>query len=230
MSKNIVAFSGGKDSTALALAMSPGYVLHTPTRNEPPSVATHIREIAGRLGAQLIIPPGPSLPELIDHFHALPNPRMRWCTRMIKIAPAKAWLAAHPEFKLAVAIRADEETREGIYDLPPDRYWHPFKEWGWGLKEVELCLSKCGVTVPERTDCAVCPYQRLGEWWRLWKNWSTLWHQGEAWEAEVGHTFRSPSRDTWPASMEGLRKRFEVGDVPRGLNGAPGKRCRVCTL
>lgn len=230
MIKDIVAFSGGKDSTALVLEMQPAQVLFTPTGNEPPDVLGHIRTIANRVGAEIVLPDAPSLNGLIHHFNAVPNPRMRWCTRMIKIDAAKAWLAAHPEFRLAVGIRADEDHREGIYDLPPERYWHPFKEWGWTLAEVEGCLARHSVVTPVRTDCAVCPYQRLGEWYRLWQKYPVLWAQGEAWEDMTGHTFRMPSRDTWPAAMEGLRKRFEAGDVPRGLNGAPGKRCRVCTL
>jgi 3'-phosphoadenosine 5'-phosphosulfate sulfotransferase (PAPS reductase)/FAD synthetase len=228
---NIVAFSGGKDSTALALAMCPRYLLHTPTANELPAVARHVRDIARRCVSELIIPPGPSLPTLIGHFNAVPNPRMRWCTRMIKIQPAKAWLAAHVDFRLAVGLRADEPTRDGIYDMPPERYWFPLREWGWGIAEVERILQKNGVKVPARTDCAVCPYQRLGEWFRLWRDWPDAWAQGEAWEAMTGHTFRMESRDTWPAAMVGLRRRFEQGDVPRGASDmTPGTRCRVCTL
>lgn len=84
--------------------------------------------------------------------------------------------------------------------------------------------------MPRRTDCAVCPYQRLGEWYRLWRDRPDFWLQGEAWEAQIGYTFRSPSRDTWPAAMAGLRERFERGMVPKGGDDdcdGPAA-CRVC--
>jgi hypothetical protein len=140
-------------------------------------------------------------------------------------------MAQNPDFRLSVGLRVDEETRDGIYGLPEHRYWFPFREWGWGLADIEHVLRENDVEVPARTDCAVCPYQRLGEWWRLWRDWPDLWAQGEAWEEQTGHTFRNASRDTWPASMKGLRKRFENGSKPRGADsGEAGARCRVCTL
>jgi hypothetical protein len=230
--KMIAAFSGGKDSTAMVLHMRPAYVLFTPTGNELPLVRKHIEAVAVEVGAELICPKAPTLGELIDHFNAVPNPRMRWCTRMIKIEPAIAWLANSPEFCMAVGLRADEPERGGLYGLPPHRYCAPMQDWDWGIDAVASCLSHYDFAPPVRTDCAVCPYQRLGEWWRLWKNHPVEWAQGECWEQQTGHTFRSPSRDTWPAALRGLRERFEAGDVPRGAedDGNVGKRCRVCTL
>ena len=216
----------------MALVTRPKHLFFTPTGNELPPVLDHIRKIADMLGAEIITPPGPTLEQLIREFNALPNFRMRWCTRMIKVQPAMAWVHAHPEASLAVGLRADEEARAGIYGLPEGRVRFPLRERGWGLPEVLACCEEAGVEIPERTDCAVCFFQRLGEWWRLWKNWRTHWQWGEAWERQVGHTFRSPSRDTWPASMKGLRERFEKGDKPRGADDSTTRerKCRVCSL
>ncbi len=227
---DIAAFSGGKDSTAMVLHLRPQYLFFTATGNELLPVYAHIDHVAQMVGATVIRAPAPTLGELIKHFRALPNPRMRWCTRMIKIRPAITWMKLHPNHRLAVGLRDDEPQRDGIYGLPADRYWMPMKDWGWGIESVEACLKHHDITIPERTDCAVCPYQRLGEWWKLWKRWPEEWAQGEAWEEQIGHTFRSPSRDTWPASMRGLAARFRDGEVPRGIGDKPGKRCRVCTM
>jgi len=89
--------------------------------------------------------------------------------------------------------------------------------------------------VPERTDCAWCFFQRLGEWWRLWKEHPDLYAEGEALEVELGHTFRSEDRDTWPASLAELRKEFESGRVPRGadqllLPMGVAQRPRMCSI
>lgn len=232
MLHSIVAFSGGKDSTVLVLEIKPRAVLFTPTGNELPGVLGHIRTIAKMVGAEIVCPSGPSLAACIQQENALPNPRMRWCTPMIKIIPAQRWLVSNPNTKMLVGIRADEEHRKGLYRIPEDRYDYPLRRWGWTLKDVESRISKAGIIVPKRTDCAVCPYQRLGEWWRLWKHWPQFWSQGEAWESMTGHTFRMPSRDTWPAAMCDLATRFEAGDKPRGADDEDnqGVRCRVCTL
>jgi hypothetical protein len=234
-----VAFSGGKDSTAMAYRLAEHgedfVLLHTPTGNELPALAAHIQAVAAALERELVYPPTRPLAFWIDYHGALPNWRQRWCTRQIKIEPCIAWLVAHPGTTLCVGLRADEETRVGLYgDWATYRY--PLRDEGWDEARVWAYLRARGVTVPARTDCAVCFGQRLGEWWELWKTHPDQFAQGEAWEAETGHTFRSPGRDQWPAALTDLRARFERGDVPPGveLNGDlfedTGHICRVCSL
>lgn len=239
---NVLAFSGGKDSTALALRLAElgeeFDLLFTPTGNELDECIDHIARVATMSGRKLHVRScGKTLRQLIEAQGALPNNRQRWCTRMLKIETAKAFLLQHPGSTLLVGLRADEEHREGMWgEFATYRY--PMREWGWGVKDVWAYLEACGVTVPKRTDCAWCYDQRLSEWYGLWKNHPEHWRAGEELEDLTGHTFRSPSRDTWPASMVLLRERFEAGDVPRGVISLPlfgetvesGDRCRVCSL
>lgn len=230
---NVVAFSGGKDSTALALRMhelrEPFRLLFTPTGNELPDLAAHIRRVVEATGAELIRPANRGLAEWIDTFNALPNWRQRWCTRVIKIEPCVAWLKANSGSVLCVGLRADEEERVGLYgDFATYRY--PLREWGWNKSQVLAYCAARGFSPPARTDCAVCPYQRLGEWFRLWRDNPAHFAQGEAWEAKTGFTFRSPQRDTWPAALKDLRAEFEGGRVPRGAESADAAACRVCSL
>ena len=232
MSGLVVAFSGGKDSTALALRLhelgESFRMLFTPTGNELPGVLEFVEHVRGRVGCELILPPGPSLAQLISEFRALPNFRQRWCTRLIKIQPCIAWLKAHPGSTLAVGLRADEEERQGLYG-DHATYRFPLREWGWGLKEVRGYLSERGVEVPARTDCAVCPYQRLVDWRNLLRDHPAEYAKGEAWEAEAGHTFRSAQRDTWPAGLRELRVEFERGRPLRGEKTS-ADACRVCKM
>jgi hypothetical protein len=156
----------------------------------------------------------------------LPSFRMRWCTRMIKIEPCAEYLKAHPDI-LCVGLRADEDGRAGgTYSAGSIRY--PLREWNWGLDEVIRCCERFGVRVPPRTDCAVCFDQTLYEWWSLWSNHPEQYTQGEKWEAQIGHTFRSDKRDTQPASMKGLRGKFEAGYKPK--QRARKRMCRVCSM
>ena len=227
--RTIVGFSGGKDSTALALITDAKYLLYTPTGNEPKPVAEHIERIRRLLGAELICPTAPTLSDLIYEFKALPNWRMRWCTRMIKVQPTMAWIQKNADFKLAVGIRADEQSRGGIYGLEPDRYCMPLQEMGWGLYEVNAYLEAREIEIPKRTDCAVCPYQRLIEWYWLWRDFPDDYTQGEAWEAWTGHTFRSESKDKHPTSLASLRTAFESGWIPN-YRKTRERTCRICSM
>ncbi len=118
-------------------------------------------------------------------------------------------------------------------------YRYPLRERGWGIKEVYAYLDARGVVVPERTDCDYCYDQRLSEWWLLWKNRPERYAHAAALEKLAGHTFRSPSRDAWPAGLIELAAEFERGRTPKGIIPLPlfgthdqpvRDRCRVCSL
>lgn len=231
-----VGFSGGKDSTVMAHRMAAlgedFALLFTPTGNELPGVAEYVEAMAKVLNRELVIPPGPSLARLIDEFESLPNNRQRWCTRMIKIQPCKAYLLAHPGSVLCVGLRADEEERQGMYGEQAT-YRFPLREWGWGIKEVLAYAQEHGLAVPPRTDCALCYDQRLVDWRNLLRKHPAEYAKGEALEARTGHTFRSPSRDTWPAGLKELRAEFERGRPVRGADNdddVEQSACRVCRL
>lgn len=230
----VVAFSGGKDSTALVLRLAElgeeFVCLFTPTGDELPALRIHLDAIIAKIQRPLVLPPNHSLLHWIDHHQALPNFRMRWCTRQIKIEPCIAYLQAHPGSTLLVGLRADEETRVGLYgDYATYRY--PMREWGWKLADVWTYLDAQGVTIPDRTDCALCYGQRLGEWYRLWREQPDRFEQGVQLEIKYGHTFRSAQRDTWPAALADLRQQFEQGRIPKGATLDLDQRaCRVCSL
>ena len=233
--RTVLGFSGGKDSTAcgeiLASEGRPFELLFTPTDNEAPEVLAHIQAMAVRWDAPVIIPKGPKLIPLIGHFGALPNWRQRWCTRMIKIQPCIAYMKANPGSTLCVGLRADEEEREGLYgDFATYRY--PLRERGLDLAATLKLVADAGICVPRRTDCLLCYGQRLTEWHALWRDRPEAYAEGEALEAQTGHTFRSAGRDTWPASLAELRAAFDGGRVPRGQDKYDGEleACRVCRL
>jgi len=219
MPATYVAFSGGKDSTAMALLMAergePYELIHTRTGNELPEVDQHVHRVAELVDRPLHVLPAPTLVELIHRWRALPNWRHRWCTRVIKIEPCIAFLTAHPGSTLCVGLRADEKSRKGMYG-PYAAYRYPLRELGMGLRDVLEVLGRSGLQAPRRTDCMWCYHQRLADWYRLWQEHPEMYAEGEQLERWTGHTFRSPSRDTWPAALAGLRRRFEAGDKPRG--------------
>jgi len=233
----VVAFSGGKDSTSMALRLAENgeefRLLHTPTGNELPEMREHLERVVKMTGAQLIIPPGPSLDDLIHEQNCLPNWRMRWCTRMLKIEPCEEWLRTEMEADryptLAIGLRSDEPGRMGGRYPPEIGIRFPLREWHWGIEEVLAYCRERGVTIPRRTDCAVCFYQRLWEWYVLWMDYPEEWAQAVAYEDETGHTFRSPTKDNHPASLRDLGAKFAAGFVPR-TRGPRKQMCRICAM
>ncbi len=236
---NILGLSGGKDSTCLALALKEKepfrdfeYIC-TPTGDELPELFAHLDQLEQLLGQPIKrLGIGKSLFELIDEVQMLPNFRARWCTRILKIEPTIAYMKALPPGSvLYVGLRADEPMREGIFgDDVTCRF--PFREWGWGVNEVWKFLDERGIGIPKRTDCATCYHQRIVEWHSLWVNHPELFAKGVAVEEKIGHTFRSPGRDTWPVALKDLGAAFASGRRLRKSkrDDARDQQCRVCSL
>jgi Phosphoadenosine phosphosulfate reductase family len=221
---HLVAISGGKDSTAMALRLAEiepreYQFCITPTGRELPDMVEHWKRLECLLGKSLTRIPGPTLVERIMAYRALPNHRMRYCTREIKIEPFMDFAAKSAPAICYVGIRADEAQERdgtnwnGIEGVAQDT---PLVRWGWGLVEVRRYLTERQVTIPPRTDCDLCYHQRIGEWWRLWRDHPDRWREIEALETWTGHTLRSEQRDSWPAGLQELRQIFESGLLPKG--------------
>lgn len=209
--------------------------LCTPTGNELPEMFAHWIRLGEMLGKRILPVSGRTLASEIAEQGGLPNWRQRWCTRRIKIEPFAKYLASVAPAMAFVGLRADEEERQGgVYDsVAGVTVRFPLREWGWKLRDVVAYNESRGVCVPKRTDCAVCFFQRIEEWYDLWREHPEYFAEGEAWEAKTGYTFRSPGRDTWPAGLADLRHAFESGREPKGgsqTNLFRNDTCRVCSL
>jgi hypothetical protein len=242
---HIVALSGGHDSSALALLLKGAeprvynYVC-TPTGDELPVMFAHWNRMGELLGKRLIPIMNGTLKSVIRKEGTLPNFRRRFCTRILKIEPFRALLgelAARAPVVSYVGLRADEPGRAGgaYSDIPGVTMRFPLREWDMGEDHVQAVLFGFDVKCPDRTDCARCYHQRIGEWWELWAYHPEIYADAEADEAQASGTFRTPGRDSWPTSLREMRLRFEAGDKPqKSLDRMAKERqvgqCRVCTL
>lgn len=232
--KHIVALSGGKDSTAMAIALNEReprnyeYICNE-TGNELPEMREHWEKLESILGKKIIkVRYKLGLIEASIDEKMLPNVFSRWCTRILKIKPTIAYFKSLPDDSiLYVGLRADEESRKGLWgdDIIVKT---PMRDWGWSEQDVYAFLDSHGICIPTRTDCAICPYQRLGEWRDLYFNHPLEYAEGVALEMAMGHTIRSPGRDTWPASLAELAIEFENNRPLKEYKRA--STCRVCTL
>jgi len=238
---HIVALSGGKDSTAMALRLRELYperkfrYIITPTGDELPEMQVHWEKLEKILGKIEVIT-GKTLFERIEKEKMLPNFRARWCTRKLKIEPMIDFLDDLPENSVMyVGLRHDEPGRFGLSSL--DKKFvvaYPLRDWEWGLTEVMNYLDRKRIIIPARTDCGCCFYQRLGEWKNLLVKYPERYEKYVRLEKKIGHTFRSPGRDTWPAALEELRKEFNSGRKIRKFTPRAGgdstQKCRFCSM
>jgi len=110
--RHIVSLSGGKDSTAMALYMRDNYpeipaeYIFCDTGAELPETYDYLSRLEALLGKEIVhlsgldllkVRPKPGrsafdmwLQEVYGGF--LPNPRARWCTRVLKIKPFEHYI------------------------------------------------------------------------------------------------------------------------------------------
>lgn len=244
---HVVALSGGDDSTCLSLLLAereprPYTYVCTPTGDELPEMFAHWRHLGELLGNRILPIMAGTLKSLIDQENCLPNFRMRFCTRKLKIEPYRKWLSAQAALGPVVSyvgLRSDEEGRAGgaYEDIAGVTMRFPLREWGMDEAAVDGTLEQRGISIPERTDCARCYHQQIGEWWRLWHDHREIFMDAVGDEERHAATYRTPGRDSWPTALKELAAEFDRGRVPtvrkdprqRDLFRGAGA-CRACTL
>lgn len=184
--KHVLGISGGKDSAALAVFVRQNYpeldveYFFTDTGKELPEVYEFLGRLEGFLGKPIarLNPRRDFDFWLREYKHFLPSAQTRWCTRQLKLAPFEQWikpmLAAGDTVTSYVAIRADEEYREGYTSKHENlKVRLPFREGGIDKKGVMDILESSGVGVPKyydwrsRSGCTFCFFQQKIEWVRL---------------------------------------------------------------
>lgn len=243
---HVGALSGGHDSSCLMAELKereprPYNYVCTPTGDELPEMFEFWKWLGEYLGRPLIPIMAGTLKSVIAAESALPNFRLRFCTRILKIEPYRKFLieqAAIGPVVSYVGLRADEPGRAGgaYDDIDGVAMRFPLREWGYGETEVQASLSARGIRCPNRTDCARCYHQRIGEWWELWWHHRDIFVDAVTDELTYGATYRTPGRDSWPTALIELAAVFEAGLIPdKSLDRMLRERqmigsCRVCRL
>ncbi len=202
--RHVLGISGGKDSAALAVYMRAHHpelnidYFFTDTGEELPEVQEFLGKLEGYLGKPIIrLNPGRDFRFWLRQYNNfLPSPQTRWCTRQLKLAPfeqwLKPWLAAGDHITSYVAIRSDEEYREGYSSKASNLVVRmPFREAGINKTDVIDILENSGVGYPKyyewrsRSGCTFCFFQQKIEWVRLRERHPDAYEEAKALEKDA---------------------------------------------
>lgn len=164
-----IAFSGGIDSTALALLEPDATPIFTDTGWEFPELYAHISKFEQVTGRKVKRVQEESLPDIIRRKKYLPNHGARFCTQYAKIEPMNRYLKAHLPASLLIGLRADEEARTGnLTNIEGLTICYPLRERGLTrITSIRVCvehdlLPRYPVYMA-RGGCTGCFYKRKSE-------------------------------------------------------------------
>ena len=184
--RHVLGLSGGRDSAALAIYMRENHpeikvdYFFTDTGKELPEVYEFLVKLEGFLGKPILrLNPDRDFDFWLKQYNNfLPSAQARWCTKQLKLRPFEEWVRPMLDDGKTVysyvAIRADEEYREGYASKRDNLIVRlPFKEAGIDKAGVLEILDSTGLGLPayyewrSRSGCTFCFFQQKIEWVRL---------------------------------------------------------------
>lgn len=213
--RHVLGISGGKDSAALAVYMRHHHpeltieYFFTDTGKELPEVYEFLGRLEGFLGQPILrLNPDRDFDFwLTEYGNFLPSASTRWCTRQLKLLPFRQWLrpalAAGERITSYVAIRADEEYRQGYLPTQENlKVVLPFRMAGIDKQGVTDLLTASGLGLPKyydwrsRSGCTFCFFQQKIEWVNLKRNHPEAFEEAKRYEKTA---LKHGSPFTWSA-------------------------------
>lgn len=174
---NVIAYSGGKDSTALLLwamrtGLTPRRVVFCDTGWEHPATLAYVEEIERLTGERIVQVRGPeTFEERVRRLRGFPSAGIKWCTDELKIQPTRRELDRlrdeTDDVQVLVGVRAEESRKRAAM---PEREWskaYDCEVWrpilSWTLADVVAEHHRAGVPLnplyrlgAERVGCWPC--------------------------------------------------------------------------
>jgi hypothetical protein len=167
-----VAFSGGIDSTALALVCPDATPIFTDTEWEHAELYAHLdrfQQVTGREIVRLTSGYPGGLPGYIADHAYFPTHGARYCTRIFKIDVLNRFLASRLPVTVGIGLRVDEPLRVGnLTEVAGLTYTYPLREQGLDRAAcVQICLDHGLLprypVYMARGGCVGCFYKRPAE-------------------------------------------------------------------
>jgi hypothetical protein len=258
--------SGGKDSTALSIYMrdrvpNMEYVF-CDTDKELTETYEYLNRVEAFLGKKIVrLNAKAGFDYWLEVYGGyLPSPKMRWCTKMLKLKPFEEYVGDDRVISY-VGLRADENRVGYISTKPNIRAIFPFKEDGVDYAAVMKILEDSGIGMPPylnwgrtHSGCFFCFFQRPIEWVRLLESHSDQFDAAMKYEKisdDPGKTFtwnqRMPlSELRKPENIAAIKHRYaehekrikanqgnrKLVEILAGMeeDGAAEKACLICQL
>lgn len=117
-----------------------------------------------------------------------------------------------------VGIAADEPKRISKH-AERDGIRYPLVEWGWSEEDAFRYLDSLNMVNPlytnfTRLGCYHCIKQPLSSWYVLWKRYPELWENAKYWDNE-SHRVSGHGMAHYE-TLQQIQERFEQGFVPEG--------------
>lgn len=228
---HVLGLSGGRDSAALAVYMRQHHpeldldYFFTDTGKELPEVYEFLGKLEGFLGKPILrLNPDRDFDFWLRQYNSfLPSPQARWCTRQLKLRPFERWIRPALERGILVysyvAIRADEEYREGYSSKHRNLEVRlPFKNAGIDKAGVLELLEGSGLGLPgyyswrTRSGCTFCFFQQKIEWVRLREEHPEAFEEAKSYE-KIAVEHGSPFTWSQGESLEELERPERVAQI-----------------
>lgn len=246
--RQIVSFSGGKDSTAMLLMMlargeQVDAAVYFDTGWEFPQMANHIKRVEAMIAPVPVIRLHPRRPFIWSMLHrevrprgggpvrfkgwGWPSPLRRWCTREKADQIDRYRRSLGGEVIQAIGFAADEARRSDSANMVRRAATVRFPLVEWDVAEADA-LAYCkarGFTwdglydIFPRVSCFCCPLQSLSELRKLRKHFPGLWGQMLLWERQMNGRAWEDRRFHNARTVHDLEARFAEEDRQLTLPG-----------
>jgi 3'-phosphoadenosine 5'-phosphosulfate sulfotransferase (PAPS reductase)/FAD synthetase len=227
--RHILGLSGGKDSAALAVLLHKEIpqmeYFFCDTHKELPETYEYLNKIEVRLDIKIVrLEAERGFDHWLDVYGGtLPSPKMRWCTKQMKILPLEKFIGNDSAVSY-IGIRADENRDGYISSKPNITPVFPFKERGLVKADIYKLLEDSGLGLPSyyrwrsRSGCFFCFFQRKYEWVKLAEEHSNLFAEAVKYEQNHadGRTYTWTDGETLLELLE--RKEQIIADHERAIS------------
>ena len=192
MSKTIVSFGGGVNSTALLLGLhergeKPDAILFADTGGEKPPTYVHVERMQAwcesvKFPLIEVVRNKITLEQSNLQNETIPSKAFGFgtCSERFKIDPQRKWVKQRgfDDATFLVGIHSGETRRATrLVTDSGQSIRYPLIEWAWGQADCENAIARNGIERPCKSACFFCPAMKKHEVLRLAKEYPELFER-----------------------------------------------------
>ncbi|GAG03283.1 unnamed protein product [marine sediment metagenome] len=164
--KAYLSYGGGVNSTACIVLHAQGKLdydeaIYVDHGCDWPETRKYVKELADRFPIT-ILKTDETLYEYSWRYEMIPATLIRWCTKRFKVDVLKKYVK-RPCFQL-IGFACDEAHRANLKTDRGIENRFPLIEREVDRKGCKKIISDFGLSVPIKSGCYFCPFQRINQW------------------------------------------------------------------